>query len=71
MHDMRMPPYMRDSDDNPLSLTWRQYATLMQLVEQLERQDAAGRRRPVASRIERRVAAVLAGLNRDPGRSEQ
>jgi hypothetical protein len=58
---------MRDSDDNPLSLTWRQYAALIQLVEQLERQDADGMRRPAASRIERRVAAVLASLNRAPG----
>jgi hypothetical protein len=34
-HDMRMPPYMRDSDANPLSLTWRQYQTLLQLIEEL------------------------------------
>jgi hypothetical protein len=32
-HDMRMPPYMRDSDSNPLSLTVRQYDALMKLVK--------------------------------------
>ncbi len=32
MQDMRMPPYMRDSDENPLSLTWNQYSLVMDLV---------------------------------------
>jgi hypothetical protein len=32
LHDMRMPPYMRDSDDSALSLTWRQYALLMDFI---------------------------------------
>jgi hypothetical protein len=31
-HDMRMPPYMRDSDGTALSLTWRQYRQLMDFV---------------------------------------
>ena len=35
-HDMRMPPYMRDSDQNPLSITHRQYDELMQLIECLK-----------------------------------
>ncbi len=35
VHDMRMPPYMRDSDASPLSLTRRQYAQLMALVDSL------------------------------------
>jgi hypothetical protein len=35
MQDMRMPPYMRDSDENPLSLTWNQYRLVMDLVEHL------------------------------------
>jgi len=35
VHDMRMPPYMRDSDASPLSLTRRQYIQLMGLVDQL------------------------------------
>jgi hypothetical protein len=34
-HDMRMPPYMRDSDATPLSLNRRQYEFLMQTVESL------------------------------------
>lgn len=34
-HDMRMPPYMRDSDANPLSLTWRQYHAVMGLLARL------------------------------------
>jgi len=36
-HDMRMPPYMRDSDQNPLSITHRQYDALMQFIESLKR----------------------------------
>jgi hypothetical protein len=32
LHDMRMPPYMRDSDANPLSITRRQYDLLMELL---------------------------------------
>ena len=75
MHDMRMPPYMRDSDCNPLSLTWRQYQTLMKLVDLLAPPATPlwPRARPASrccrsgrasvrarSRIERRVAAVLA-----------
>ncbi len=34
-YDMRMPPYMRDSDDTPLSLTWRQYHALMDFIDAL------------------------------------
>jgi hypothetical protein len=35
LHDMRMPPYMRDSDENALSLNWRQYHELLALVDYL------------------------------------
>jgi hypothetical protein len=35
-HDMRMPPYMRDSDASPLSLNRRQYEFLMRIVAELE-----------------------------------
>jgi len=35
-HDMRMPPYMRDSDASPLSLNRRQYEFLMQTVDALQ-----------------------------------
>jgi hypothetical protein len=73
LQDMRMPPYMRDSDENPLSLTWRQYTMLMQLIDLLSElsppQDAADREHPEAarrlpSRLARRVAAVVAVLGR-------
>lgn len=36
LHDMRMPPYMRDCNYFPLSLSRRQYRLLMQFVELLE-----------------------------------
>ena len=36
MHDMRMPPYMRDANYAPLSLSRRQYRTLMSLLDRLE-----------------------------------
>jgi hypothetical protein len=36
LHDMRMPPYLRDSDSNPMSLTWRQYRALLGLLERYE-----------------------------------
>lgn len=40
LYDMRMPPYMRDSDENPLSLTRRQYQELMELVNLLNQREA-------------------------------
>ncbi len=42
LHDMRMPPYMRDSDREPLSLTRRQYHTLMNYLTFLEQQEPSG-----------------------------
>jgi hypothetical protein len=36
LHDMRMPPYMRDSDANPLSVTKRQYDEILRLVNDLQ-----------------------------------
>jgi hypothetical protein len=38
VHDMRMPPYMRDSDATALSLTWRQYYEIMALLDRLKRE---------------------------------
>jgi hypothetical protein len=35
LHDMRMPPFMRDSDENPLSLNWREYDALMRFIDLL------------------------------------
>jgi hypothetical protein len=36
-HDMRMPPYMRDADAFPLSLSWRQYREVMALIDRLSK----------------------------------
>jgi hypothetical protein len=36
LHDMRMPPFMRDSDASPLSLTRRQYQFLMDVLSRVE-----------------------------------
>ncbi len=36
LHDMRMPPYMRDSDENSLSIHRRQYEQLMALIDYLD-----------------------------------
>jgi hypothetical protein len=36
LHDMRMPPFMRDSDASPLSLTRRQYQFLMGVLDRVE-----------------------------------
>ena len=33
LHDMRMPPFMRDSDENPLALNWREYDALMRFID--------------------------------------
>ena len=35
LHDMRMPPYMRDANLQPLSLSWRQYDLLIGVIEYL------------------------------------
>jgi hypothetical protein len=51
-HDMRMPPYMRDSDLNPLSITYRQYDALMQYIENL--------RSASESPITRKIAELMA-----------
>jgi hypothetical protein len=36
LFDMRMPPYMRDSDASPLSITKRQYRFLMSVLDMLQ-----------------------------------
>jgi hypothetical protein len=53
-HDMRMPPYMRDSDNSPLSVTNRQYEALMTFIEVLLKRPPRGGRpdSPIARRIE-------------------
>jgi hypothetical protein len=40
-HDMRMPPYMRDSDASPLSLNRRQYEFLMETIDRLQAKPGA------------------------------
>jgi hypothetical protein len=48
LNDMRMPPYTRDSDENPLSITYRQYSALMRLIDLLSNSNL---RSPLARRI--------------------
>jgi hypothetical protein len=36
LHDMRMPPYIRDANLHPLSLTWRQYHMLVAFIDYLQ-----------------------------------
>jgi hypothetical protein len=47
LQDMRMPPYMRDSDETPLSLTHRQYGLLMGFLQEFPGRDGHG---PMAER---------------------
>jgi len=58
LQDMRMPPYVRDSDENPLSLSWRQYRELMDLVTYLERTPA----HELPGPLQRRVRAMAAKI---------
>jgi hypothetical protein len=76
MHDMRMPPYMRDNDASALSLTRRQYADIMSLIDRLVTARKAvmaavapGRTPPVPTDtpIRRRVTAVLNEMRRTAG----
>jgi hypothetical protein len=62
LHDMRMPPYMRDSDATPLSLSRRQYECLMQILTRLQahKTSRAGAASPPLTRTEAHVARVVA-----------
>ena len=67
LQDMRMPPYLRDSDENPLSLTWRQYTMLMQLIDLLSKPAASpdatdGKPPQVAKRLRSGLARRVAAL---------
>lgn len=62
MQDMRMPPYMRDSDETSLSLTYRQHRLVLALMDMLARGEGAAVLRAEASPAERRVAAHVARL---------
>jgi hypothetical protein len=64
-HDMRMPPYMRDSDASPLSLNRRQYDFLMQTVEGLQTPTTSKRQMPPSesSRVQDHVSRVVERLS--------
>lgn len=78
--DMRMPPYMRDSDENPLSLTWRQYHLLMKFLDYIVAdrsvQSGAPGQPPspqadVSSAVRRRVAQIVAQLRQENGKQRK
>jgi len=52
-HDMRMPPYMRDSDLCPLSITFRQYDALMRVIKRLASKEGRRPDSPIAQKIKR------------------
>jgi len=61
LHDMRMPPYMRDSDATALSLTRRQYNFLMDVVDALQvKRGAAPGSQPLPTATNAHVAQVVA-----------
>jgi hypothetical protein len=65
MHDMRMPPYMRDEMGTALGLTRRQYEELIRYVEYLQRAstDGAGSTEantPVRRRVNARLSRITA-----------
>jgi len=41
LFDMRMPPFMRDADASPLSITRRQYRFLLDVIDRLQAPPAA------------------------------
>jgi hypothetical protein len=64
---MRMPPYMRDSDETSLSLTHQQYALVLALARHLsESKVVSGGLSAHASPAEQRVAAHVARLRMAP-----
>ena len=70
VHDMRMPPYMRDSDANPLSLTWRQYHAVMGLLARLAEKRkvrASGGAPRLESPLARRMVQFLERLQGEAG----
>ena len=70
-----MPPYMRDSDENPLSLTWRQYHLLMNFLDHIvapvDPDLPPGPQAAVSSAVRRRVAQIVAQLRQDTGKQRQ
>jgi hypothetical protein len=77
LHDMRMPPYMRDETASPLSLTRRQYLFLMRMVDQFAttaapatRTRAAVKKAATAPAVTRAQAHVATVLSRRRGRKQ-
>jgi hypothetical protein len=74
MQDMRMPPYMRDSDQTPLSLSRRQYDELIAVMEWAAtvtvRPRPGGAARPDSPHA-RRVANVVAAESGSSPRRER
>jgi hypothetical protein len=74
LHDMRMPPYMRDSDAAPLSLTWRQYREVVALIDHLAAIDEqtfaqlSPVRRHIARVVRRRAAQSEQSGTKEAGR---
>jgi hypothetical protein len=62
LHDMRMPPYMRDSDAAALSLTRHQYEFVMEMVKRL----AAKKAGPPETRAQAHVAQVVKRRKQEP-----
>jgi hypothetical protein len=61
LHDMRMPPYMRDSDATALSLTRRQYSFLMNMVDAMQvKKGAAPGSQPLPTVTNAHLTKVLA-----------
>jgi hypothetical protein len=61
LHDMRMPPYMRDSDATALSLTRRQYNLLLDLVDSLQiKRGVSAASQPLPTATNAHMARVLA-----------
>jgi hypothetical protein len=57
LHDMRMPPYLRDSDSTAMSITWRQYRALMGLLHRLANEGAQSEPRGAAA-LPKTAAAI-------------
>jgi hypothetical protein len=68
MHDMRMPPYMRDEIAQALALTWRQYQELMSYVDIALAETGGkgvGGEEPMAAGIDQaEPAAIVTALRR-------
>ncbi len=60
LHDMRMPPYMLDSDASALSLTRRQYDFLIKMVDQFDpKKKKKGKVEPMQTRARAHMAQVV------------